>query len=624
MGARDAVACGGAADSTPSVKETLAARRRGAARGNPARLPGPGACGTLDPSRIPRKPARGPGRRGRRGDFPGGTDGRHGPRTSSSARCPTPTSRPSPASTRRSAGRYRPDFWEQRVGYYLRRDPEASQVAEVGRQGGRASCSATCAPASSASRSRAAGSSASASIPTTAGGTSGKQLFDALRRALRAARARRRCARWWISNDAGVAGFLDGARLRAVAAAGARDAADPKPREQPMKVENDHPREEVPRRGRALAPALTSRTTRRCSTNWEKYFPKDEPFCLCAKMEIGTSGRDPDRRAAGREEAPQARRAHRGRRRSTCSRSSAPRRRPSSARSSSTPARCDRAHDDEDRFWVLRVMAEELRHGYQMLHLLLAEDWTHVSGGVKGEQMVEEILSMQTGIHVLDAFNLDYDSFIDNIVFAALIDRVGKYQLTMQKVCAYKPMADSMPPMLREEAFHLAAGVIPLRRWAQRAAQGDPLVTMHGDPEVDQQVVPARARDVRRRARRRQEREVRLQGHEEPRGAGLSTSRRCAKMVRDINMRFLRARFPRDSPEKVERVLESSSASAAVAGHGVRTRTCCACRTALLPPQGRAGVPDGRRRRRDVHRRRGVPALPRRRTCPTPTWRAAT
>jgi ribosomal protein S18 acetylase RimI-like enzyme len=28
-------------------------------------------------------------------------------------------------------GKYRPDFWEQRVTYYLRRDPESSRVAEV-------------------------------------------------------------------------------------------------------------------------------------------------------------------------------------------------------------------------------------------------------------------------------------------------------------------------------------------------------------------------------------------------------------------------------------------------------------------------------------------------------------
>jgi len=31
----------------------------------------------------------------------------------------------------RITGIYRPDVWEQRAGYYLRRDPDASQVAEV-------------------------------------------------------------------------------------------------------------------------------------------------------------------------------------------------------------------------------------------------------------------------------------------------------------------------------------------------------------------------------------------------------------------------------------------------------------------------------------------------------------
>ena len=31
----------------------------------------------------------------------------------------------------RITGKYRPEFWEQRVSYYLRRDPESSQVAEV-------------------------------------------------------------------------------------------------------------------------------------------------------------------------------------------------------------------------------------------------------------------------------------------------------------------------------------------------------------------------------------------------------------------------------------------------------------------------------------------------------------
>lgn len=189
--------------------------------------------------------------------------------------------------------------------------------------------------------------------------------------------------------------------------------------------------------------------------NWEKYFPKDEKFCLCAKMEIGTSDviQVGEQKGEKKRLEPDQLTEDQARHLLAIIKAQASTEFGSIQQHAGT---IDRAHDDQDRAWVMRVMAEELRHGYQMLHLLLSKDWSHVSGGVTGEQMVEEILSMTTGNHVLDAFNLDYDSFMDNITFAAFIDRVGKYQLTMQKVCAYKPMADSMPPMLREEAFHLA------------------------------------------------------------------------------------------------------------------------------------------------------------------------
>src|SRR4029077_13038070 len=205
--------------------------------------------------------------------------------------------------------------------------------------------------------------------------------------------------------------------------------------------------------------------------------------------------------------------------------------------------------------WVMRVMAEELRHGYQMFHLLLSQDWSHVSGGVTGEQMVEEILSMQTGSHVLDAFNVEYDSFLDNITFAAFVDRVGKYQLTMQKVCRKKPMADSMPQMLREEAFHLAAGVIPLRRFAQRAGAGDPFVTMSvlqklvnkwypralemfGDERGGDTNVKFGFKDMKNR---------------EAQDLYIDE---VTRMVRDINARYLRARFPAYTPDRVDQVLD--------------------------------------------------------------------
>lgn len=296
--------------------------------------------------------------------------------------------------------------------------------------------------------------------------------------------------------------------------------------------------------------------------NWQKYFPTDEEFCLCAKMELGTSDtvQVGDFKGEKKRLKPDELTEEQAMHLLGIIKAQASTEFGSIQQHAGT---LERATDDQDRYWVLRVMAEELRHGYQMLHLLLTEDWSHVSGGVTGEQMVEEILSMQTGSHVLDAFNLDYDSFIDNITFAACIDRVGKYQLTMQKVCAYKPMADSMPPMLREEAFHLAAGVVPMRRWAQKAAQGDPLISMEMMQDAINKWVPRglemfgdeRGGDtnVKFGFKDLKNGEASDQYHAE-----------LVRMVHDINARYLRARFPELASEQVETALvelESSRGS---------------------------------------------------------------
>ena len=288
--------------------------------------------------------------------------------------------------------------------------------------------------------------------------------------------------------------------------------------------------------------------------NWEKYFPKDEKFCLCAKMEIGTSDviQVGDQKGEKKRLDPDQLTEDQARHLLAIIKAQASTEFGSIQQHAGT---IDRAHDDQDRAWVMRVMAEELRHGYQMLHLLLSKDWSHVSGGVTGEQMVEEILSMTTGNHVLDAFNLDYDSFMDNITFAAFIDRVGKYQLTMQKVCAYKPMADSMPPMLREEAFHLAAGVIPLRRFAERAATGDPLANL---ALVQQSVNKWFARGLEMFGDERGGHKNIQLGFKDltNRQAVDQYTEECRKMIRDINTRFVRARFPDYTPDKVEAVIE--------------------------------------------------------------------
>ena len=286
---------------------------------------------------------------------------------------------------------------------------------------------------------------------------------------------------------------------------------------------------------------------------WDRFFPKDEPFCLCAKIaeDIPTQIEVGDSKGQEKALAPKDLPEEAAQHLLMQIKAQASTEFGSIQQHQGTLAR---AQEPQDHAWALRVMAEERRHGYQMVRLLTSADWSPVTN-TKAADMVEEILSMQTGSHVLDAFNLEYDTFIDNICFAAIVDRVGKYQLTMQKICAYKPMADSMPPMLREEAFHLAAGVIPLRRWAQRAAQGDPLVTMQviqksvnkwlpralemfGDERGGDTNVKFGFKDMKNR---------------EAQDLYVDEVRR---MVRDINARYLRARFPGYAPEKVEQVMD--------------------------------------------------------------------
>jgi len=87
--------------------------------------------------------------------------------------------------------------------------------------------------------------------------------------------------------------------------------------------------------------------------------------------------------------------------------------------------------------------------------------------------MVEEILSMQTGNHVLDAFNLDYDSFIDNITFAAVIDRVGSTAHHAEGV-RLPPHGRQHAAMLREEGVPSRGRRDPAPSLAKKAAEGDP------------------------------------------------------------------------------------------------------------------------------------------------------
>lgn len=134
----------------------------------------------------------------------------------------------------------------------------------------------------------------------------------------------------------------------------------------------------------------------------------------------------------------------------------------------------DKAVSDKGKFAVLRIMAEELRHAYQMFWVLDQDPtWKKPGLGDVAKQTIEELLSMELGGHVLDAFNIDFNDFLDNVTYATVIDLVGKYQLEMQQVFSYAPMARSMGPMLQEEAFHLGSGRKLLKEIGQMAARGE-------------------------------------------------------------------------------------------------------------------------------------------------------
>lgn len=321
--------------------------------------------------------------------------------------------------------------------------------------------------------------------------------------------------------------------------------------------------------------------------NWDKHFPKDPRFELCAFRQLGMcdeiecgvmKGRKKFTRAAEMQEEQGAHLLGALKAQASTEFGSIQQHQLTLAR----------AQDEEEQFWILRMMAEELRHGYQMFHLLLEDDWRGVTDQSGGE-MVEEILSMKTGSHILGAFNIDFDSFIDNVTFCALIDRVGKYQLSMQRISAYKPMAESMPKMLREEAFHLAAGVVPLRRWMEKAAQDSVYVTTSDIQKAINKWLPrglemfgderGGGTNVRFGLKPMKNAEAQAQYYDE-----------VAKVVRDLNLRFLRARLPELSATAAEtlldRILESRGSADGIAWSDL----------VHMP-------------HRDFFRRRGVPAF---------------
>jgi benzoyl-CoA 2,3-dioxygenase component B len=109
---------------------------------------------------------------------------------------------------------------------------------------------------------------------------------------------------------------------------------------------------------------------------------------------------------------------------------------------------------------LLRIMREEMRHGWQMSHLLV--NHFGASGKLEARKLLER--RAYRGERLLGAFNEPVDHWLDFFTYTAFIDRDGKYQLTMLHRSGFAPLARSMGPMLKEESFHLFTGQSGLAR----------------------------------------------------------------------------------------------------------------------------------------------------------------
>ena len=115
---------------------------------------------------------------------------------------------------------------------------------------------------------------------------------------------------------------------------------------------------------------------------------------------------------------------------------------------------------EHDRQSLCRVVTEEMRHGWQMCHLLI--NHFGYGGKVEAQKMLERRAFESK--RLLGAFNQIVDNWLDFFTYTDFVDRDGKFQLTMLSYSGFEPLAQSMNPMLREESFHLGTGHDGLKR----------------------------------------------------------------------------------------------------------------------------------------------------------------
>lgn len=109
---------------------------------------------------------------------------------------------------------------------------------------------------------------------------------------------------------------------------------------------------------------------------------------------------------------------------------------------------------------LLRVMGEEMRHGWQMCYLMVKHFGR--TGAVEAQKQLER--RSWNNQRLLGSFNVPVKHWLDFFAYTEFVDRDGKFQLKMLSHSGFAPLARSMGPMLKEESFHLGTGHTGLKR----------------------------------------------------------------------------------------------------------------------------------------------------------------
>lgn len=118
------------------------------------------------------------------------------------------------------------------------------------------------------------------------------------------------------------------------------------------------------------------------------------------------------------------------------------------------------APSDYDFQSLVRVMTDEMRHGWQICYLLT--EYFGYSGRLEAQKLLER--RSFNNNRLLGSFNEEVKNWLDFFTYTAFIDRDGKFQLLMLSRSAFAPLARSIGPMLKEESFHLGTGNDGLKR----------------------------------------------------------------------------------------------------------------------------------------------------------------